>query len=209
MFRNGFHVSRPNVMRRRERCVLSCGSYSTGYAGSLSGPAPSQWRALQVPRASSASSFSTCHQPKNVAPFDWRCTVTWRRTAINTSWCLLGCSIGEFGTLGAFQLLEVTNWTLVCVLPIVNGLITSMALETTILMRGELRLPWRAALKTAWGMSFISMVAMEAAMELTDYALTGTMQLQLWAVPFMLLSGFLVPLPFNYWRLKRFGKSCH
>jgi len=25
----------------------------------------------------------------------------------------------------------------------------------------------------------------------------------------MLIAGFIVPLPYNYWRLKVHGKSCH
>jgi hypothetical protein len=59
------------------------------------------------------------------------------------------------------------------------------------------------------GMSFISMVGMEAAMEACDYALTGGLALQLWTVPPMLAAGFLAPLPYNYWRLKKYGKGCH
>ena len=26
---------------------------------------------------------------------DWRCRHTWRRSSVNTLWCLLGCSIGD------------------------------------------------------------------------------------------------------------------
>jgi hypothetical protein len=33
---------------------------------------------------------------------DWGNMSNWKRAGINTSWCLLGCSIGEFGTLAAF-----------------------------------------------------------------------------------------------------------
>jgi len=28
-------------------------------------------------------------------------------------------------------------------------------------------------------------------------------------VPIMLIVGFLTPWPYNYWRLKKFGISCH
>ncbi len=92
-------------------------------------------------------------------------------------------------------------------LPVANGIATSIALESAILMRqgfapGD-------AVKTAAGMSLASMVCMELAMEVTDLCLTGGLTLQLWAVPPMLLSGFLAPLPYNYWRLKRLGKGCH
>jgi hypothetical protein len=58
-------------------------------------------------------------------------------------------------------------------------------------------------------MSFISMVSMEIAMNLTDVLLTGGAILTLWVIPFMLLAGFVTPLPYNYWRLKKFGVACH
>jgi hypothetical protein len=67
----------------------------------------------------------------------------------------------------------------------------------------------RLAFKTAIGMSFISMVSMEIAMNLTDVLLTGGAILTLWVIPFMLLAGFVTPLPYNYWRLKKFGVACH
>eukprot|EP00510_Aplanochytrium_minuta_P006029 CAMPEP_0184010502 /NCGR_PEP_ID=MMETSP0954-20121128/3251_1 /TAXON_ID=627963 /ORGANISM="Aplanochytrium sp, Strain PBS07" /LENGTH=171 /DNA_ID=CAMNT_0026290103 /DNA_START=1360 /DNA_END=1872 /DNA_ORIENTATION=+ len=117
--------------------------------------------------------------------FDWTCKHTWKQAAINTSWCLLGCSIGEFGTLAAFQLYysdvqTITPTLTTIALPVINGLITSVALETGILHFGSSRLTVSEAFKTAMGMSFISMVSMELAMEATDYALTGGMQMQAW-----------------------------
>ena len=36
--------------------------------------------------------------------FDWSCSHTWKQSAKNTAWCLLGCSIGDFGTILFFQL---------------------------------------------------------------------------------------------------------
>jgi len=33
------------------------------------------------------------------ASFNWDCKHTWRRSAKNTGWCELGCSIGDFGTI--------------------------------------------------------------------------------------------------------------
>ena len=65
------------------------------------------------------------------------------------------------------------------------------------------------ALKTACGMSFISMVSMEISMNFTDYYLTGGAQLTYWVIPIMLIVGFLTPWPYNYWRLKKFGFECH
>ena len=92
-------------------------------------------------------------------------------------------------------------------LAIINGLITSIILETIILMKQNF--DFRNALKTAFGMSFISMVSMEVAMNLTDYLLTGGAMLTWWVVTIMLIVGFLTPWPYNYWRLKKFGIACH
>ncbi|MEM9879810.1 MAG: DUF4396 domain-containing protein [Pseudomonadota bacterium] len=138
---------------------------------------------------------------------NWRCRHTWRRASINTSWCLLGCSSGDFGTIAFFQVTAIA-WptSSIMLLAILNGLATSIALESIILSR---QMPFAAAFKTAVGMSFISMVAMEAAMNLVDVLLTGGARLTWWVVPIMLLAGFLTPLPYNYWRLKVLGKACH
>ena len=137
----------------------------------------------------------------------WKCKHTWSRSSINTLWCLLGCSIGDFGTIFVFQNIEHT-WSVLQVmsLAIVNGLLTSIALENYILWK---QMALRLAFKTAIGMSFISMIAMELAMNITDIALTGGAILTWWVVPLMLLAGFITPLPYNYWRLKALGKACH
>ena len=137
----------------------------------------------------------------------WKCKHTWSRSSINTLWCLLGCSIGDFGTIFVFQNIEHT-WSVLQVmsLAIVNGLLTSIALETYILWK---QMALRLAFKTAIGMSFISMIAMELAMNITDIVLTGGAILTWWVVPIMLLAGFITPLPYNYWRLKALGKACH
>ena len=92
-------------------------------------------------------------------------------------------------------------------LAIINGLITSIILETVILLRQNFK--FSNALKTALGMSFISMISMEVAMNLTDYLLTGGAILTWWVVPIMLIVGFITPWPYNYWRLKKFNISCH
>ena len=55
-------------------------------------------------------------------------------------------------------------------LAICNGLLTSIMLETIILLR---QMPLRLAFKTAIGMSLISMIGMELAMNLVDVAVTG------------------------------------
>ena len=138
---------------------------------------------------------------------DWFCRHTWKTASFNTSWCLLGCSIGDFGTIAYFQFMEISwpVWLIMC-LAILNGLITSIILETIILSK---QMFLNLAFKTAIGMSLISMVAMEAAMNITDVILTGGAILEWSVIPFMLLAGFITPLPYNYWRLKVLGKACH
>ena len=140
--------------------------------------------------------------------FHWKCKHTWKRSAKNTAWCLLGCSIGDFGTILFFQISKIPFPVLgIMILAIINGLITSIILETIILMRQNFN--FSEALKVACGMSFISMVSMETTMNITDYFLTGGAQITWWATPIMLLIGFLTPWPYNYWRLKKFGEACH
>jgi len=139
--------------------------------------------------------------------FHWRCKHTWSRSAKNTSWCLLGCSIGDFGTILFFQLTQIPFPVLaIMTLAIINGIITSIILETIILLRQNFT--FKNAFKTAVGMSLISMISMEAAMNLTDYLLTGGAMLTWWVVPIMLVVGFVTPWPYNYWRLKKFGLNC-
>ena len=140
--------------------------------------------------------------------FNWSCKHTWKRSAKNTAWCLLGCSIGDFGTILFFQLSKIPFPVFgIMTLAIINGLITSIILETVILMRQNF--DFRKAFNTAIGMSFISMISMEVAMNLTDYLLTGGAMLTSWVIPIMLIVGFLTPWPYNYWRLKKFGIDCH
>jgi hypothetical protein len=137
----------------------------------------------------------------------WSCNSTWKKARVNTLWCLIGCAIGDFGTIFYFQSIDHTwSTTAVMSLAIVNGLITSIILETIILIK---QMSFNKALKTALGMSFISMISMEIAMNLTDIALTGGAMLTWWVIPIMLLVGFLTPLPYNYWRLKKYNVSCH
>ena len=144
----------------------------------------------------------------NSSTFDWFCKHTWKTSAKNTLWCVAGCSIGDFGTILFFQLSKIPFPILgIMTLAIINGLITSIILETIILMKQNFK--FQNALKTAMGMSFISMISMEIAMNLTDYLLTGGAMLTWWVVPIMLVVGFLTPWPYNYWRLKKFGSACH
>ena len=136
----------------------------------------------------------------------WTCRKTWKQSSINTLWCLLGCSIGDFGTILFFQVNQIPFPMLgIMTLAIINGLITSIILETIILYR---QMNLKEAFNTAIGMSFLSMLAMEIAMNTVDVIFAGGV-LVWWIVPFMLLAGFLTPLPYNYYRLKKYDESCH
>ena len=140
--------------------------------------------------------------------FHWSCKHTWSRSAKNTSWCLVGCSIGDFGTILFFQLTQIPFPVLaIMTLAIINGIITSIILETIILIKQNFT--FKNAFKIAVGMSLISMISMEAAMNLTDYLLTGGAMLTWWVIPIMLIAGFITPWPYNYWRLKKFNQACH
>jgi hypothetical protein len=142
------------------------------------------------------------------AAFNWSCKHTWKRSAKNTMWCVVGCSIGDFGTILFFQLTQIPFPILgIMILAVINGLLTSIMLETYILMRQQFN--FTKALQTAFGMSFISMVSMEISMNITDYLLTGGALIVWWAIPIMLAVGFVTPWPYNYWRLKKFNQACH
>ena len=118
------------------------------------------------------------------------------------------CIRDSFGTILFFQLSKIPFPVFgIMTLAIINGLITSIILETVILMRQNF--DFRKAFNTAIGMSFISMISMEVAMNLTDYLLTGGAILTWWVVPLMLIVGFVTPWPYNYWRLKKFNIACH
>ena len=145
---------------------------------------------------------------KEFIQINWFCQHTWLQSSKNTFWCLLGCSIGDFGTILFFQLSKIPFPVLaIMVLAIINGIITGIILETIILLKQNFSL--KLAFKTAVGMSLISMVSMEIAMNATDYFLTGGAILTWWVVPIMLVVGFVTPWPYNYWRLKKFNEACH
>ena len=142
------------------------------------------------------------------AKLDWACKYTWKQSAKNTAWCLLGCSIGDFGTILFFQITKIPFPVLaIMILAIVNGLITSVILETIILIKQKMSL--NESFKTAMSMSFISMISMEITMNFTDYVITGGAILNWWIIPIMLSVGFVTPWPYNYWRLKKYNIACH
>jgi len=144
-------------------------------------------------------------------PFNWTDGPVWRQSAHNTKWCLVGCSIGDFGTIASFQFIPYFNdlgWSTMSImlLAMFNGIMTSIALETFIL---SAQMALNEAFRVAIGMSLISMISMEAAMNIVDVVLTGGAKLTLWVIIPMLVAGFLTPWPYNYWRLKKYGVACH
>tara|TARA_B100002019_G_scaffold98738_2_gene85077 strand:- start:1194 stop:1610 length:417 start_codon:yes stop_codon:yes gene_type:complete len=134
------------------------------------------------------------------------------RSAKNTLGCLIGCAIGDLGAIYLFQTyyapLSIPSelWTTVWIVAMSSGIITSVILETIILWR---QLGPIEAFKTAIGMSMISMLLMEIAMNVVDYGMMGEPAITLGVLPYTLGAGFLAAWPYNYWRLKKHGKCCH
>ncbi|TPX56265.1 hypothetical protein PhCBS80983_g04669 [Powellomyces hirtus] len=94
-----------------------------------------------------------------------------------------------------------------------SGIMSSVVLETVVLRYWE-GMALRPAFRTAVGMSMISMLVMEAMENVVDWHLTGGMidfsSPAFWAAGAVAIgSGYLAALPYNYWRLKKYGKSCH
>jgi predicted membrane channel-forming protein YqfA (hemolysin III family) len=134
------------------------------------------------------------------------------RSAKNTAWCLLGCAVGDLGTIHIFErayapgFIPESRWLLVWGLAMLMGILTSIALETLILWR---QLGPKNAFRTAVGMSLLSMILMEFAMNLADFGMMGAPSITLGVLPYTLGAGFVAAWPYNYWRLKKFGKCCH
>ena len=135
-----------------------------------------------------------------------------KRSAKNTFGCLVGCAIGDLGAIYCFQRYYAPDsipndlWNLVWGVAMASGIATSIILETLILWR---QLGPAEAFRTAIGMSLISMILMEAAMNLADFGMMGEPAITIEVLPFTLGAGFLAAWPYNYWRLKKHGKCCH
>lgn len=144
----------------------------------------------------------------------WESIKLWKRASFNTLNCLIGCSIGDFGMiiyLQAFYPNTSMLWQMI--LAIIAGLMTSILLETIILKTKE-HFSWPFAFKTALGMSLISMIGMEIAMNTSDFIITGGKAAfddpMYWiALLIALVAGFIAPLPYNYYKLKKFNQACH
>lgn len=156
------------------------------------------------------------YSEKSVADnsYNWSDVSIWKKSAFNTLNCLIGCSIGDFSMIIFLQYYyPETAMATQMILAIIAGLLTSIALETAILHYRE-NLIWTAAFKMAIGMSFLSMIGMEIAMNTTDFMITGG-KLDLSNPNYWLafipaaIVGFLVPLPYNYYKLKKYNKACH
>ena len=95
---------------------------------------------------------------------DWFQSTKWKKASYNTLWCLMGCAIGDLGTIAYFQVTG-TPWSTLAImsLAIIMGLLSSIILETIVLSS---QMTLRLALKTALGMSMISMISMEFSMNL-------------------------------------------
>ena len=136
----------------------------------------------------------------------WLDRSKWKTSAFNTLICLIGCSIGDFGTILYFQLYtNIDSIMLIMPIAILNGIVTSIILETVLLLKS---MTLKEAFKTAIGMSLISMISMELAMNFTDIFLEGALVLSFSSIIPVLIIGFIVPWPYNYWRLVKYNKSC-
>ncbi|KAL2812940.1 hypothetical protein BJX63DRAFT_233297 [Aspergillus granulosus] len=183
---------------RQQRRVLLCPLSRPFQTGRIS--------QVPAPKGRSVSPWSR--------PF-WSCRHTWRRAGINTLRCLVGCTAGDFSALWMLQTYapDLGMGTIMAA-SMASGITTSIVLETVLLRRGVDKLSWPMAARTAMGMSLFSMLAMEAAENLVDYHLTGGIVVlddpRFWlAAAVSVAAGFLTPLPYNYLRLKKYGKACH
>ena len=130
----------------------------------------------------------------------------WVSSSLNTFVCLIGCSIGDFGTILYFQIFtDVTSILVIMPIAIINGILSSIILETALLLRS---MGFKIAIKMATGMSMVSMISMEFAMNITDIILEGSLVLSFASIIPVLIVGFIVPWPYNYWRLVKHNKSC-
>ncbi|KAJ5438666.1 uncharacterized protein N7458_009664 [Penicillium daleae] len=158
------------------------------------------------PSASPLSTFSRAF---------WACRSTWRRAGINTLRCLIGCTVGDFSALWTLQsYYPELGMNTIMLASMASGITTSIILETILLRRGADQLSWIMAARTAMGMSMVSMLAMEVAENAVDYHLTGGVVAfedpKFWAAAVLSIgAGYLAPLPYNYLRLRKYGKACH
>ncbi len=181
---------------------------------------------FKVLQETKSAEIAACHLPDHSEKqqdknpkFDpqsgfWQDRNVWNRAAKNTLNCLIGCSIGDFGVILFLQAFYPhTSMITTMILAIMAGLTTSIILETILLKINE-KLSWQQSLQMALGMSLISMIAMEIAMNITDFMITGGKpdfhnHIYWLAFGVAAIAGFLAPLPYNYFKLKKYNKACH
>lgn len=145
----------------------------------------------------------------------WTCRHTARRATVNTLRCLAGCSVGDYSALiycGIFH--PELSPAITVPIAMTAGISTSLLLETTLLTLGKDKMPLKKSITTAFNMSFISMLAMELAENAVELSITGgdfaaNPQLAALALIPATAAGFAASFPYNYYRLKKYGKSCH
>lgn len=133
----------------------------------------------------------------------------WSTSANNTSWCLLGCTIGDTLTVLFYQWHMPDTAMLIVLCVIAMGIVTSMGLETLVLIR---QMPIKNAIQTAFHMSVICMLVMKFSAHLVSVFWTGeqAMLFLSWQSLFpSWITGFLSTWPYNYYQLKKHGKICH
>jgi len=179
-------------------------------------PSPLPKRRLKTQSRDYSSARSRAVPLRNASKVEfWTVGSVWKRASVNTLRCLLGCTTGDFSTLWYLQAYHPgLEMGVTMALSMGAGIVASLLLETTLLHFGRDKLPISASIRAAAGMSLISMTAMELVENLIDYNLTGGIvalhDLRFWtAAVLSATGGFLAPLPYNYFKLRRFGKSCH
>lgn len=141
--------------------------------------------------------------------FDWHCKNSWKKSAKNTAVCLLGCSIGDNLTILFFQLSHIhIAMGLIMGAAMLMGLLTSISLETIILSK---QMDIQSAIQVAFGMSFVSMLMMEASANVTSILLMGGNRLMLtwWSLLPSWIMGYVSAWVYNYYKIKKYGRSCH
>ena len=116
----------------------------------------------------------------------WRCLDTWKVSSKNTVVCLIGCMSGD---LTAWYYLNTyfATWPILLIMfiAVVCGLCTSVLLETCILLR---QMSFPRALKTAFGMSVFSMLAMEVAANSVAYFFSHGDRMVWWVIIYSLMT---------------------
>lgn len=176
-----------------------------------------------MPEHGRADAPHACCRPASAAPSPaaptrlpfWRHADTWRRAARNTLSCLLGCTIGDVAAMALVPLWwPAVSQPILTIIAVAAGLFSSLSLETLVLRWRE-GMRWPNAVRVAFGMSMLSMLAMELAMNVTDWLLMGGQRMPISHLGYWLLwipslaVGFAAPLPYNYFKLRQYGRSCH